>query len=100
MKKDQIVVNQETNNPSSLSNIHSLTTTNMEKQRKIISRQEGAKKKVPELNLYNKEIIHPLLKEIISMEEINLLKEDNHFPGTNIFSMDIVFTALTLATKL
>ena len=41
-----------------------------------------------------------MLKEIIIMEEIDLLKEDNHFPGTKIFSMDIVFTALTLATKL
>jgi hypothetical protein len=34
------------------------------------------------------------------MEEIDLLKEDNHFQGTKIFSMDIVFTVLTLATKL
>jgi hypothetical protein len=41
-----------------------------------------------------------MLKEIISVEEIDLLKEDNHFPGTKIFSMDIVFTTLNLATKL
>jgi hypothetical protein len=34
------------------------------------------------------------------MEEIDLLKEYNHFPGTKSFSMDIVFIALTLATKL
>jgi hypothetical protein len=33
------------------------------------------------------------------MEEIELLKEDSCFPGTKIFSMDISFTALTLATK-
>jgi hypothetical protein len=51
MKKDQIVVSQATNNPSSLSNLHSLKTTNMEKQRKIISRQGRVKEKVPELNL-------------------------------------------------
>jgi hypothetical protein len=35
--------------------------------------------------------MHPLLREIFSMEEIDLLKEDNHFPGTKDFSMDIVF---------
>jgi hypothetical protein len=34
-------------------------------------------------------MLHPLLKQIISMEEIDLLKEDSHFPGTKIFSMDI-----------
>jgi hypothetical protein len=44
--------------------------------------------------------MHPLLKEIINMEEIDLLKEDNHFPGTKDFSMDIVFSVLTLVTKL
>jgi hypothetical protein len=44
--------------------------------------------------------MHSLLKEIISMEEIDLLKEDNHFPGTKNFSMDIVSTVLTLVTKL
>jgi hypothetical protein len=38
--------------------------------------------------------------EIINMEEIDFLKEDNHFPGTQIFSMDIVSTFLTLATKM
>jgi hypothetical protein len=51
MKKDQVVANQATKNPSSLSNLHSLTTTNMEKQRKIISHQGRVKEKVPELNL-------------------------------------------------
>jgi hypothetical protein len=100
MKRDQVVVSQATKNPSSLSNLQPLTTTNLQKQRKRIIRQGGVKEKIPELNLYNKEIIHPLLKEIIYMEEIDLLKEDNHFPGTKIFSMDIVFIALTLATKL
>jgi hypothetical protein len=50
--------------------------------------------------MYNKEITHPLLKEIISMKEIDLLKEDNHFLGTKIVSMDIGFIALTLATKM
>jgi hypothetical protein len=35
------------------------------------------KEKVPELKLYNK--------------EIDMLKEDNHFPGTKDFSMDIFF---------
>jgi hypothetical protein len=44
--------------------------------------------------------MHSLLKDIISMEEIDLLKEDNHFPGTKNFSMDIVSTVLTLVTKL
>jgi hypothetical protein len=34
------------------------------------------------------------------MEEIDFLKEDNHFPGTNIFSMDIVSIVLILVTKL
>jgi hypothetical protein len=38
-------------NPSSFSNLHSLTTTNMEKQRKIISCQGRVKEKVPELNM-------------------------------------------------
>jgi hypothetical protein len=65
-----------------------------------MNRQGGVKEKIPELNLKNKEIIHSLLKKIISMEEIDMFKEDNHFPGTNIFSMDVVFTALTLATNL
>jgi hypothetical protein len=44
--------------------------------------------------------VHSLLKDIISMEEIDLLKEDNHFPGTNNFSMAIVSTILTLVTKM
>jgi hypothetical protein len=42
----------------------------------------------------------PFDQGIISMEEIDLLKEYNHFPVTKIFSMDIIFSALTLATKL
>jgi hypothetical protein len=41
-----------------------------------------------------------LLKDIINLEEINLHKEDNHFPGTKNFSMAIVSTVLTLVTKL
>ena len=100
MKRDQVVVSQATKNPSSLSNLQPLTTTNLQKQRKRISHEGGVKEKLPELNMKNKEIIHSLLNEIISMEEIDLLKEDNHFPGTNNFSMDIVSIVLTLSTKL
>jgi hypothetical protein len=59
-----------------------------------------SKEKMPGLNLYNKQIMHSLLKDVINMEEINFLKEDNHFPGTKNFSMVIVSTVLTLVTKL
>jgi hypothetical protein len=41
-----------------------------------------------------------LLKDVITKKEINLLKEDNHFPGTKNFSMAIVSIVLTLVTKL
>jgi hypothetical protein len=41
-----------------------------------------------------------LLKDIISMEEIDFLKEDNHFPSTKNFSMAIVSVVLTLVTKM
>jgi hypothetical protein len=41
-----------------------------------------------------------LLKDVISMEEIDFLKEENHFPGTKNFSMAIVSIVLTLVTKL
>jgi hypothetical protein len=41
-----------------------------------------------------------LLKDVISKKEIDFLKEDNHFPGTNNFSMAIVSIVLTLVTKL
>jgi hypothetical protein len=41
-----------------------------------------------------------LLKDVISEKESNLLKEDNHFPGTKNFSMAIVSIVLTLVTKL
>jgi hypothetical protein len=34
------------------------------------------------------------------MEEIDLFKADNHFPGTNDFFMDIVSSVLTLVIKL
>jgi hypothetical protein len=44
--------------------------------------------------------MHSLLKEIINMEEIDRFKEDNNFPGINIFSMDIVSYVLTLVIKL
>jgi hypothetical protein len=44
--------------------------------------------------------MYSLFKEIIRMEEIKLLKEDDHFPGTKDFSMDIVISILTLVTKL
>jgi hypothetical protein len=51
MKKDQIIVSQATKNPLSLSNLHSLTIINMEKQRKIINHQGREKEEVPELKL-------------------------------------------------
>jgi hypothetical protein len=73
MKRDQVVVSQQIKNPSSLSNLQLLTTTNLQKQRTRISHQGGVKEKLPELNLENKEIIHSLLMKMISMEEINLL---------------------------
>jgi hypothetical protein len=41
-----------------------------------------------------------LLKDVITKKEINLLKEDNSFPGTKNFSMAIVSIVLTLVTKL
>jgi hypothetical protein len=41
-----------------------------------------------------------LLKDVISMEEIDLLKEDHHFPGTKNFSMAIASIVLTLVTKM
>jgi hypothetical protein len=100
MKRDQVVINQATKNSSIFSNPQLLTTTNLQTPRKGINRQGGVKEKIPELNLKNKEILHSLPKNIIIMEEIYLLKEDNHCPGTKILSMDIVFTGLTLAIKL
>jgi hypothetical protein len=51
MKRDQVVVSQETKNLSSLSNPQTLTTVTLQKQRKKISHQEGMKEKVPEPNL-------------------------------------------------
>jgi hypothetical protein len=51
MKRDQVVANQETNNPSNLSNLQPMTTTNLQKQRKTINCPGGVKKKVPGLNL-------------------------------------------------
>ena len=100
MKRDQVVVIQATKNPSSLSNIQPMTTTNLHKQKKIIICRGGVMKEVLELKLWIKEIMYSLFKEIINIEEIDLLKEDNHFPGTNIFSMDIVSFVLTLVIKL
>jgi hypothetical protein len=100
MKRDQVVESQETKNPSSLSNVQPMTTTNLQKQRKTIIRPRKVRKKVPGLNLYNKEIMCSLLKDIISMKEIDFLKEDNHFLGTKNFSMAIVSTVLALVTKL
>jgi hypothetical protein len=44
--------------------------------------------------------MHSLLKDIMNMKEIDFLKEDNHFPGTKNFSMDIVSTVLILVTKM
>jgi hypothetical protein len=55
---------------------------------------------VPGLNLKNEETMFFLLKDVINKKEINLFKEDNHFPGTNKFSTAIVSIVLTLVTKL
>jgi hypothetical protein len=41
-----------------------------------------------------------LLNDVMSLEEIDLLKEDNHFLGTKNSSMAIVSTVLTLVTNL
>jgi hypothetical protein len=68
MKSDQVVVSEATKNPSILSNIQLLTTKSLQKQRKRIRCQGGVKENILELNLKNKEIIHSLLKEMISME--------------------------------
>jgi hypothetical protein len=92
MKRDQVVVSQETKNLSSLSNPQTLTIVTLQKQRKKISHQEGMKEKVPELNLQ--------IREIIGMKEIDLLKEERIFLGTNVFSMGIVSFVLTLVLKL
>jgi hypothetical protein len=98
MKKDQVVIIQVIHNPSSLSKLQSLKKTTLQKQRKKISHQKGMKEKVPESNLKFKEITqtHFMIKEIISMEEIDC----NLFQGTKVFSMVIVFSVLTLVTKL
>jgi hypothetical protein len=92
MKKDQVVIIQIIQNPSSLSNLQSLTTTTLQKQRKKINHQEGMKEKVLEPNLY--------IRETINMEENDPLKEDSLFLGTKDFSKDIVFSVLTLVTKI
>jgi len=89
IKKDQVVIIQVIWNPSSLLNLQSLMTTILQKQRKKISHQKGVKEKVPEL-----------IRETISMKEIDPLREDSLFPGTKFVSMDIVFSVLTLVTKL
>jgi len=67
-----------------------LTTNTLQKERKKTSHEEGMKENVQEPNLYN--------REIISMEEIEPLKEDSLFLGTKDFSMDFVFSVLTLVT--
>jgi hypothetical protein len=86
--------------PIKFSNLASMTTKNLQKQKKIIIFPGGLMKEVPKLKLWIREIMYYLFKEIINIEEINLLKEDNHFPSTNIFSMDIVSFVLTLVIKL
>jgi hypothetical protein len=77
-----------------------MTTKNLQKQKKIIICPGGVMKEVPELKLWIREIMYSLFKEIINIEEADLLKEDNHFLGTNSFSMDIVSFFLTLVIKL
>jgi hypothetical protein len=74
--------------------------TNLQKQRKTINHPRGEKENVPRLYLKNEETMLPLLKYVISKREIELLKEDNHFPGTKNFSMAIVSIVLTSVTKL
>jgi hypothetical protein len=51
MKRDQVVFSQATKHPSSLSNLQPMTTTNLQRQRKIINRQGGVKEKVTEMNM-------------------------------------------------
>jgi hypothetical protein len=87
-------------NPSSLSKVQPITITNLQKQRKTINHPGRVKKNVPGLNLKNEETMLSLLKDVINKKENDLLKEGNHFPGTNNFSMAIVSTVLTLVTKL
>jgi hypothetical protein len=89
MKKDQVVIIQVIWNTSSLLNLQSLTTTILQKQRKKIIHQEGMKENVLEL-----------IRETINMKEIDPLIEESLFPGKKVFSMDIVFSVLTLVTKL
>jgi hypothetical protein len=48
----------------------------------------------------NEETMLSMLKDVISKKEIDLLKEDNHLPGTKNFNMAIVSIVLTLVTKL
>ena len=59
-----------------------------------MSKEKGAKTEYVERrnNVLSVERCH--------QEEIDLLKEDNHFPGTYNFSMVIVSIVLTLVTKL
>ena len=51
MNKDQVVIIQVIQNPSSFSNPQTLTTVILQKQRRKISHQEGMKEKTPEPNL-------------------------------------------------
>jgi len=100
MKRDQAVGSQEMKNPSSLSKVQPMTITTLQEQRKMIIHPRRVKKKVPGLNLKNEETMLSLLKDVISKKEIDLLKEDNHLPGTKNFSITIVSFVLTLVTKL
>jgi hypothetical protein len=100
MKRDKAVGSQELKNLSSLSKAQPMTITNLHKQRKTIIHPRRVKEKVSGLNLKNEETMLPLLKDVISKREIDFLKEDNHFPGTKNFSMDIVSIVLTSVTKL
>jgi hypothetical protein len=68
MKRNQVVINQATKNPSSLSNLPSMTTKNLQKQKKIIVYLGGVMKEVPELKLWIREIMYSLFKEIINIE--------------------------------
>jgi hypothetical protein len=100
MRRDQAVGRQEFKNLSSLSKEQPMTITNLQKQRKTISHPRQVKEKVPGLNLKNEETMFFLLKDVINKKEINLFKEDNHFPGTKNFSTAIVSIVLTSVTKL
>ena len=69
MKRDQVVVIQATKTSSSLSNLQPMTTTNPQKQRKIINRLGGVKKGAS--------------TEFVEQGNNTLLAQGNHQHGRN-----------------